>query len=157
VKQTNFPQGITNVSNVNKLLLSSIVAATIAVPTFANAAKEAAKVSCGIAITTTGAARGGSYNKDFVLSSGVGFVEDFKDPIHFDSFTAALATEAGNLVVSIDYFRDVSTFDSVGLTTRLTIHNGRGIETTSGTNEFSSSLGGFRDYRTNYTLTCRRL
>jgi hypothetical protein len=116
------------------------------------------KVSCSIAVATTGANKGGSYNKDFMLSSGVTFVEDFKDPINpFDFFTATLAPEAGNLVVSIDYFRDVSTYDSVGLSTRLTVHGGRDIETTSGSNEFSSSFGGFRDYRTNYTLSCRRL
>jgi hypothetical protein len=144
--------------NMNKLkyLSMPVIAAALCLPTLANADKETVKVACSIAITTSGAARGGSYNKDFVLSPGAGFIEDFKDPIHFDSFDASLAREAGNLVASINYFRDVTVFDSVGLTARLTVANGRGIHSTSGTNEFSTSLGTSRSFQTSYTLTCRR-
>lgn len=103
-----------------------------------------------------GALKGGTYNKAFVVKSGVDFVEDFGSIAIFDSFTSSIAKAGGNFVVSVDYFRDVSPFDSVGFKANLTIPNGGGIAKTSGSNEFDTFLSGFRSYITDYTLSCRR-
>lgn len=131
-------------------------AASLAVPLNAAAADRAA-LSCSVAIDHS--LSGGTpelYRKDFVVAPGVSFVDDFSTPLRQKQFTASAAREAGNLVVSIDYFNDAGVFHSVGFNTRLTLRDGRNIDSTAGSNTFSTSLGVAGNHRTNYTLSCRR-
>jgi hypothetical protein len=140
-----------------KLLAASVMAASLAAPFVTQAASSDGSVTCKMAVSTSGAAKGGSYNKTFVVSPGVNFIEDFGSFAAFDSFTASLARTGSNYVLSVDYFRDVSAFDSVGFKANLTIPNGGSIANTSGGNEFDTSVGGSRSYLTDYALSCRRL
>lgn len=143
-------------SNVVHLFRICAAAASLAVPLAATAA-ERTSVACGVAIDYS--LNGGSaesYSRDFVVEPGAPFVDDFSTALRQKQFTASIAREAGNLVVSIDYFNDAGVFHSIGFNTRLTLRNGRGIDTTAGSNTFSTSLGVSGNHRTNYTLTCRR-
>lgn len=139
-----------------KLLCTCTALASLAAPLHAGAAERAA-VSCNVAIDYS--LNGGAaelYTKDFVVDPGASFVDDFSTQLREKRFTASAAREAGNLVVSIDYFNDVGVFHAVSFNTRLTLRNGRGIDTTAGSNTFSTSIGVPGNHRTNYTLTCRR-
>jgi hypothetical protein len=139
-----------------KLLAVSIMAASLAASFVAHAASADGSVACNVAVNTNGAIKGGTYNKAFVVKPGADFIEDFGPSAPFDSFTASIAKVGGNFVMSVGYFRDVSTFDSVGFKANLTIPNGGDIAKTSGSNEFDTSLNGFRSYVTDYSLSCRR-
>jgi hypothetical protein len=101
------------------------------------------------------------YRKDFFVEQGVAFVDDFSTRTRSKTFTATVAKDAGDVVVAIDYFNDVGVFLAMAFNTRLTIHGGGGIESTSGSHTSSISsgvspevLGG--SHATNYTLICRR-
>jgi hypothetical protein len=144
-------------SKIIKLLAVSIITTCLNIPIVAHAASADGSVTCNMVVSTSGAAKGGSYNKTFVVRPGVNFIEDFGSFASFDSFTASLARTGGNYVLSVDYFRDVSAFDSVGFKANLTIPNGGSIANTSGGNEFDTSVGGSRSYLTDYSLSCRRL
>lgn len=137
------------------LLAISIIAASLTAPVFVYAAATDGSVACNITVNTVGAQKGGTYAKTFVVKPGVTFVEDF-GPTSFDSFTAGITKVGGNFVVDVDYFRDVSVFDSVGFKANLTIPNGGSTAKTTGSNEFDTSTGGFRTYVTGYSLSCRR-
>lgn len=137
-------------------VLCLCAAAGLALPINASAADRAA-VSCSVAIDYS--LSGGApelYRKDFVVEPGASFVDDFSTPLRQKQFTASAAREAGNLVVSIDYFNDVGVFHAVGFNTRLTLRDGRNIDSTAGSNTFSTSIGVPGNHRTNYTLSCRR-
>jgi hypothetical protein len=137
-----------------KLLFVPVVAATLAMPNIASA--RADTVNCSVAVNVTGAPAPDIYNQDFELAPGAAFKADLSTPTRQKTFDAVVVREADGLVVSISYFNDISTFDSVSFSTRLTLPSGRGIGTTAGANSFSTSLPNFRSYTTNYTLTCRR-
>lgn len=145
-------------SKLVKLLLASITVASLAAQNNVNA-PEKLSVSCSVAVDyLVNNVLSESYRRDFVVQPGVGFTDDFSTNLRQKVFNASTAREAGNIAVAIDYFSDVSTFDSVSFNTRLTIHRGRAIETTSGSNTFSSSQAAQPgNHTTNYTLTCRQL
>jgi hypothetical protein len=143
--------------NSSKLSSLALAFAALAAPLAANAAAPIT-VACSVAVdyTLNGVVQE-PYRKAFNLQPGVGFSDDFSTPIRSKTFTATVAREAGNLVVAIDYFNDVGVFHAIGFNTRLTLHDGKGIETTAGSHTFSTSLGVTGNHTTNYTLTCRRL
>ena len=143
--------------NSGKLVSMAVVLATLAAPMAVNAANPAT-VACSVAVdyTLNGVVLE-PYRKAFNLQLGVGFSDDFSTPTRMKTFTATVAREAGHLVVAIDYFNDVGVFNSVGFNTRLSLHDGKGIETTAGSHTFSTSLGVTGNHTTNHTLTCRRL
>jgi hypothetical protein len=113
-------------------------------------------VSCSVAIDYTNAATAEPYRKDFVVGSGVAFVDDFSTPVRQKRFAASAARDAGNIVVSIDYFNDVGVFHNIAFSTRLALRDGRNIDSTSGNHVFSTSIGVPGNHTTNYTLTCKR-
>jgi len=101
------------------------------------------------------------YRRDFIVDQGGAFVDDFSTATRQKTFTATVARDAGNLVVSIDYFNDVGVFHAIGFNTSLVIHRGGGLESTSGSNAFYASSGVSPgsvsgNHVTNYALTCRR-
>jgi hypothetical protein len=127
-----------------------------ALPTYANA--DNVTVSCSVAVdySLDGTTLVENYNKDFVVDAG-GFVDDFSTPTRTKIFTASVARQAGDVVVTIDYFNDVGIFHTIELHTSLTIH-GEAVASTSGISQFVMAtelpLGG--DHATNWTLTCGR-
>jgi NAD(P)-dependent dehydrogenase (short-subunit alcohol dehydrogenase family) len=139
------------------LFIASITAASLSAQTAANPAKGLS-VSCSVSVDyQVNNAPVEAYTKDFIVQPGAAFEDDFSTNLRAKFFNASVAKEGGNIVVSIDYFSDVSVFDSISFNTRLTMHGGRGIETTSGGNTFSSSQAAQPgNHTTNYTLTCKR-
>jgi hypothetical protein len=143
------------------LLVGCLSAASLAIPTNVNAQQQAS-AACSVAVDYVyNGTIAEQYRKDFVVNQGVVFVDDFSTPTRDKTFTATVAKDGGNLVVSVDYFSDVGVFHSVGFTTELTIHGGGGLESTSGSNAFDTSLAVTPqsvsgNHVTNYTLSCRR-
>jgi hypothetical protein len=136
--------------------LLACLALTLAAPARA-ASGETINVSCSVAVDyLLNNVVAEPYRKTFNLSPGAGLVDDFSTPLRFKRFTASVAREAGNLVVAIDYFNDVGVFHNIAFNTKLVIHNNQGIESTAGSNTFSTSLGVVGNHTTNHTLTCRR-
>jgi hypothetical protein len=138
--------------------LSAIATSAMLVLPQVASAKDNLKVSCSVTVDYT--LNGGApeaYRKDFSVSPGVGFIDDFSTALRQKEFRASAAREGGNVVVSIDYFNDVGVFHSVGFSTRMNVRENRVLETTAGSNTFSTSLGVSGNHRTDYTLTCRRL
>jgi len=139
-----------------KPLLASIAVASLGAQTNQNTV-EKVSVSCSVSVDyLINSVVAESYRKDFVVQPGAGFSDDFSTSTRQKLFRASVAREGGNLAVAIEYFSDVSVFDSVDFNTRFTMHLGRGIQTTAGSHTFSSSQAG-GNHTTNYVLACSRL
>ena len=98
-----------------------------------------------------------SYQNAFIVAPGAAFEDDFSTPTRTKLFTASMQQGQNRAVVTITYFNDVSTFNSVEFNTQMAIINGQTAETASGSQTFSTStdpLSGH--YTTSYELTCRR-
>ncbi|MCB1909214.1 MAG: hypothetical protein KDH15_17750 [Rhodocyclaceae bacterium] len=129
--------------------------AALAAPTLANAAP--ARVECTVAIDYVDASKAESYAKTFQLTVRDPFVDDFSTATRQKEFSASLARVDG-LVVSINYFNDVGTFDAVDFSTSLRI---RGVDVTVSTNGRSvysnSAATPAGNHATSYDLTCHRM
>ena len=145
-------------SNLMKLVVSSIAAASLAAPTNVSA-EELRSVSCSVAVDylVSGIVRA-PYQKDFVVNPGVGF-EDFvwTNTGRMTLLDASTYLEAGtgNTIVTMSFYRDVGVFDSIDFSTYLTLRNDRVEETASGSLTLYTSQPGYRT--TNYKLTCSRV
>ena len=143
------------------LLALAVTPAAIFIPTHVAAAENIA-AACSVAVDYLhNGAVVEQYRKDLLVEQGVVFVDDFSTPTRVKRFTATVARDGGNLLVSVDYFSDVGVFHSVGFTTALTIRGSGGLESTSGSNAFDASLAVTPqsvsgNHLTNYGLTCRR-
>jgi hypothetical protein len=98
-----------------------------------------------------------SYDKEFLVEPGVPFEDDFSTPTRFKLFTASAEQVRNKTIVTMTYFSDVGTFESVDFASRLTLVGARNTETTSGDFTFSTSLEpASGHYSVDYALTCRR-
>lgn len=146
-------------STLTLCLLPGVFAATLAVPTAAQAGNVS--VACSVAVDyLRNGNLGEQYRKDFIVEEGVQYVDDFSTPARFKRFTANVARTSGETTVSVDYFSDVGVFHAVGFATQLTIRGGN-VEVAIGRQDFSASnstvpgsVGG--NHTTNYSLSCRR-
>lgn len=148
-------------SALRALLIVSAVAASLAA-TLEARAQQQASASCSVAVDYVyNGVVTEQYRRDFVVAPGVPFVDDFSTATRIKTFTATAAREAGDLVVSMDYFNDVGTFHAIGFASRLSIRERGKLESTSGSNGFFASSGVTPtsvsgNHETNYLLTCRR-
>lgn len=147
-------------SNLSLCLVSSLLAASLWLPTAAHADNVAATCSVAVDYLHNGNLVE-QYRRDFIVEQGVQFVDDFSTPTRFKRFTANVVRTSGDSTVSVDYFSDVGVFHAVGLATQLTIRGGN-VETAIGRQDFSASnstvpasVGG--NHTTNYSLSCRRI
>jgi hypothetical protein len=140
-----------------KLLVASIMVTVFGLPLSAQAVDQL-RVSCSVAVDSDlNGVPQDSYHKDFVAVGGVPFSEDLSTALRSKFFTASVTREAGKPVVTIDFFADLNVVDQVDISTRLTLHSEKGIESTSGSYTFSNSQAASPgNHRTNYTLSCRR-
>lgn len=90
-----------------------------------------------------------TYQQEFVVEEGAIFVDDYSTPTREKVFTASLQVDGNDLIVVINWFADVSTFDAVDLDADLTV-TGNKPATTSGRHAFFSSAG---RNTTTYTLS----
>jgi hypothetical protein len=134
--------------NLIKLSAVSIMVASLVGPISAYASQNNG-ASCSVIVDGSE-----PYQANFTVQPGVEFFDDFGNNVRFKDFTATTQTVKGITTVTIDYFADVSPFDSIEFGTTLTLPAGRGSASTNGRARFSSSSGsGFA----NYSLTCRRV
>ena len=132
---------------------SSCVVAAFAIATNAVAAGASCRVAVDYSLDATTVE---SYRKDFVVEPGVDFVDDFSTQTRFKEFSASATSDGDETVVSINYFSDVDTFDTISLDAHVTIRGNRKTDSTSGRHTFSTSLGIAGNHETTYSLACRR-
>ncbi len=130
-------------SRTKQFILASILAAGLFAPLNANAA-ELRSVACSVSVNylLNGVVRA-PYQKDFVITPGTTFEDDFSTITRFRIFDASTRLEADNktTTVSFSYYNDVGVFEAIDFRTELKLRNDRTPETTSGTHTYWSSLG----------------
>jgi hypothetical protein len=133
-----------------------ITGLTAAMLSSAYAAKRpVASATCSVDIAHVFRAQDGTvlgtetYQRDFVVEEGADFVDDYGTPTRFKRFTASLQRNGNDLIVSINWFADVSVFDAVDLSTELLLDDNK-PRSTSASHTFSSSSG---HNTTSHTLT----
>lgn len=123
------------------------------------AKQKTSSASCTIDVTYTMQAQDGTvlsvqnYSKAFVVTEGVPFIDDFSTATRFKEFSASLTQVAGEQIVSINFFEDVSVFDSIDFSTSLTLVKGQKQGSISADHTFSSTPG---HGTTSYVLTAAR-
>jgi hypothetical protein len=144
---------------------NQILAITLALALTAGSAAASAQaaLSCSVAVDYVQTAQDGtivateSYQRDFLAEPGVEFVDDFSTPTRLKVFTASTLARPGRTIVTITYFNDVGTFNSVEFGSQLALLNSQIAESVAGAQTFSTSLSPLSGhYTTDYTLVCRR-
>lgn len=144
-----------------KLALASTLAAAalLSIAFLPSAGAESlagATYSCSVDISyvsTSGITE--TYRRDFVVSVGETFDDDFSTPTRQHVFSATATQQGSGVVIGIDYFSDVSVFDAVDLATALAMKGNQAKEDLAGRHRFFSSLSG--NYTITYSLSCRKL
>lgn len=142
----------------SSMTLAPILAAAtlLLTPVAATAAQPSANCSVEVNYVVNGTLTE-AYTRDFTVTGHEPFVDDFSTPTREKRFTATLARDAGKLAVSIDYFNDVGVFVAISLDTSVRVRGAGVIESTSGSNTFSSSQAiPAGNHTTEYTLVCHR-
>lgn len=145
-----------------KAMQRNTVSCTVALVA-ALAAGTAQALTCSVAVEYRMTAQDGTpidselYENVFFVDVGVPFEDDFSTPTRFKIFTASVAQVRNGTVVTMTYFNDLTTFDSIDFRSQATLLAAQATETASGDYTFSTS----RDpasghYAVNYTLSCRR-
>lgn len=92
------------------------------------------------------------YHQEFILKDGVTFFEDdFSTRTRFKFFTATLQTNNGDNTVAINWFADVTVFNSVDFNTSVILANGDKSGQVAGNNTVYTSNG---STTTTFTLSC---
>ncbi len=146
-----------------KKLLSVMAIALVAASVFllspsqvANASK-ASSVVCTIdmvveSINNSGVVVGTEiYSKQFELVDGDVFSDDFSTRTRFKFFDASLTKQNGESTVSVDWFADVTVFNSVDFTSSVVLGKGQKIGKTVGTH---TMYAGSTSTRTSFALVC---
>ena len=122
-------------------------------------ARRPMRVDCTIDIVHTTRAQDGTiigtelYTRDFVLTEGTNFDEDYSTPTRLKFFGASLQNVRDQAIISVDWFADVSVFNSADFRTALTLVKGQNDGEISASHTFSTSSG---HSTTTYTLTGSR-
>ena len=92
------------------------------------------------------------YHKEFTLDEGATLFDDFSTRTRFKFFNAAVQKLDGDVTLAINWFADVSVFNSVDFDTEVTLSNGQksGVSTGRHTLYLSSS-----SITTTYRLSCK--
>ncbi len=142
---------------MNKLTRGSAAAAALGVAaaglalvgsnTSADAA-PARPISCQVTIDYTAPNVASQYLRTFVLENGATYSDDRSTPLREEQLTAS----RNRNVITISYFKDVSTFDNIALNTKVVVGATQGQQAAS--NVFSDSAG---NHGTTYSMTCTKL
>ncbi len=109
-------------------------------------AAQSESVSCSVAVIGSA-----TYTKTFVVQPDAPFFDDFSTFVRFKDFSAQMETVADVTTVTIDYYADISAFNSIEFGTTLTIPNNHHIVSSNGRTGFSSNSGnGSASYTINY-------
>ncbi len=97
------------------------------------------------------------YTKDFLVSPGTPFSDDFSTATRFRFFDATVARVNGVPEVAAVFDADVDVFNAVDFGTVLKVKDESNGETQTGNSSFfTSAPGAAGSHRTEYTLTCAR-
>ena len=150
-------------SRLTKFLVASAIvsmlAASVIMPAEAAPKRKPASLTCTVDILHEFRAQDGtllsteSYQQTFVVAQGTDFVDDYSTPTRFKEFSATLTQVGNDTMVSVNWFADVSTFNSVDLDTAVIIPQNQKNGTAAGRHRFSSTPG---HDSTTYTLTAVR-
>lgn len=136
----------------NALVAATALAALLS-PVAALADDQPRDVTCSVNVTyQINSNAPVVYAKDFEVPAGGRFFDDFGSAFRFRDFTATTSVdEKGRMVVRMDYYNDVTVFDTINTIASMTMYDENGT-TISGQNNTWSRAG----YRVNYTLNCAK-
>jgi hypothetical protein len=147
-------------SRITKFLVAgaivAMLAASVLMPAEAASKRKPVSLTCTVDILHEFRAQDGTllstetYQQTFVVAQGADFTDDYSTPTRFKEFSATLTQVGADSMVSINWFADVSTFNSVDLDTVVVIPVNQKQGTAAGRHRFSSSPG---HDTTTYTLT----
>ncbi len=100
---------------------------------------------------STGTVLRETYQKEFVLADGVPFFDDFSTRTRFKFFDASLSKENGDSTISINWYADVTVFNSVDFDTSVVLSDGQKSGRSTGRHTFYTSGSSTTTY---FTLTC---
>jgi hypothetical protein len=133
-----------------------LAVAILAAPAWASAAPAIIACTVNIDYSINGVAAS-TYAKSFEVSRVQSFSDDLSTPLREETFNASAALVDNHIVVSIDYFKDVSTFNAIALQTSLQTRGDSIVVSTGGSNTFSSSVASpAGNHRTTHSLVCVR-
>ena len=135
---------------VRKLGLALLAAATLGAPAVA-AAEDLRSVACSVQVDyLLNNVLRSTYQRDFTVSPGVPYSEDFSTAVRFRFFDASTTLEADKSYrVTISYYNDFGT--------ELTLREDRVSETNRASHSYFTSIGSPGERTTNWTLTCTRV
>lgn len=146
---------------LQKWLLSLVVVALVGGVSLSSASAVRADDSKGVAcvmdvVVQTRNASGTvvgteTYHKEFSLREGDSFFDDFSTRIRFKFFTAWMQKENGDKTISINWFADVTVFNSVDFNTSVILADGQKSGKVSGDHTLYTSGG---STVTTFTLSC---
>ncbi|MCB1381020.1 MAG: hypothetical protein KDK89_22025 [Alphaproteobacteria bacterium] len=139
-----------------RLKYAGVSLLVFALPALAPVPGEAAvgPVSCAVSILYKPVGSTNQlYEKQFQVAVGQKFVDDFSTTTRQHIFTATLTEKPKSVVVDIDFFSDVSTFNFVDLATSLQIYNFDRRGRAMGSHQFGTTLSA-GSYTMSYELKC---
>ena len=136
-----------------KALVAATALAAVLSPAAALADDQPRDVTCSVNVTyQINSNTPVVYAKDFEVPAGGRFFDDFGNSFRFRDFTATTSVdEKGRMVVRMDYYNDVTVFDTVNTIASLTMYDENGT-TITGQNTVWSRAG----YKVDYTLSCAK-
>lgn len=137
---------------MKSLVAAAALAATLS-PAAALADDQPRDVTCSVDVTyQINSGTPVSYQKDFEVPAGGRFFDDFGSAFRFRDFTATTSVdEKGRMVVKMDYYNDVTVFDTVDTIASLTMYDENGTTITGQNTVWSRAA-----YKVNYTLSCAK-
>lgn len=91
------------------------------------------------------------YHKEFVLQEGETLFDDFSTRTRFKFFTASMQKNNGETTVAINWFADITVFNSVDFDTSVSLSDGQKSGKSTGRHTLYTSNG---QTTTTYSLTC---
>lgn len=136
-------------------LLAILGVALLTVP--AGYADSPRLVSCSVRIDyrVNGEARA-PYHKDFVVTPGDAWEDDFSTFTRERFFRATARQEQGRTVVDVAYDNDLAAFEYASIEATVKLADDEPARTVRGTQTAFTSLGTVGERTTEYTLTCRQ-
>jgi hypothetical protein len=145
-----------------KVLLSlAVVIAAVSVTIWSHVeiaqADGGASVSCLVDVVVESRNQSGVlvgtelYHKEFVMQESESFFDDFSTRIRFKFFSASLSKLNGDKTIAINWFADVSVFNSVDFNTTVTLADGQKSGKSAADNTVYTSNG---STTTRFSMVC---
>ena len=139
---------------VMKAAFAVAALAAVLSPAAAMADDQPRNVSCSVNVTyTINSGAPVVFQRNFDVLAGGEYYENFGSSFRFRDFLAnTRVDDKGHMVVHMDYYNDVTVFDTINTVADLTMYDENGT-TISGQQNTWSRAG----YRVNYELSCAKM